>query len=95
MEDRDGDDVGAIACIEPFDSLFAPYGFEGVDEANILALVVSVSWSVLAAEDDTNMLSRERAMSSGLQTVTEMKPPSSPATKFTAFWEEKICLRGY
>ena len=95
MEDRNGDDVGAIASIEPPDSLFAPYGFEGVEEANVLALVVSVSWSVLVAGDDTIMLSRERAMSKGLQTVTEMKPPNSPAIKFTAFWEEKICLRGY
>jgi len=80
-------------CVEALDAFFSPDGFEGVGEMGVLEAVVAMGGRCLARCNFTSMLSLVLAISKGLQIVTDMKPPNSPATKFTKFWLFKIlCL---
>ena len=92
MKDRNGHYVGSIAliknastCVIALPALLLPNGSEGMREVGVFMLVALVARSGLHVEKDTRTLSLVLAISSGLQMVTEMNPPSNPAMKLTRF----------
>lgn len=92
MKDRNSHYVSSIAlikiastCVITLPALLLPNGSEGMREVGIFVLVALVAGSGLHVEKDTRTLSLVLAISRGLQMVTEMNPPRSPAMKLTRF----------
>lgn len=92
MKDRNCHYISSIALIKKVSTgvvalptLLLPYGSESMREVSVFMLVALVTRSGLHVEKDTRTLSLVRAISRGLQMVTEMNPPSNPAMKLTRF----------
>ena len=81
-----------LTCIKALKPFFLPNGTKRMREMRILAVIILVTRSSLHVElNSTSTLSRLLAISSGLQKVTEMNPPSSPAIKLTIFSLLMMC----